>query len=93
MYLKTAELLDLILNERPERRHDNGDSHTHESRELVAETLSPTSRHENETVVIEKRSVYCFELLGPKPLHPKHLKVCVCRWVGGCDRGRERLSE
>ena len=57
-HLKAAEFLDLVLYERSEGRHHDRHSAAHERGELVAEALSPSGGHEDETVVVEERGIH-----------------------------------
>jgi hypothetical protein len=43
--------IDLVLHERDQRGHDNGQAWTHQARQLVTEAFASASRHDAQAIV------------------------------------------
>ena len=79
--VERVELLHLVLDERPQRRHDHSDARLDHCRQLVAQTLAATGRHQNERVFAEQRRVDGRQLVGAERAQTEHGVEEVAEWA------------
>ena len=72
-HTEQVQRLDLVVHERDERRHHDADTGTHQRRQLIAQRLAATGRHEHDGVGPRDRTVDDRLLRPAERGEPEHL--------------------